>query len=149
MSRRTLSPSDFGFHNALRQPGGGIIFLDFEYFGWDDPAKMISDFLLHPAMDFSPSAKKKFASALFGYFPEWPGLLGRVESVYPLFGLKWCAIMLNEFLPDQLRRRQFAATAPTDVPSLQAEQLGKARAMLHRIRTEYQSFPYHDESCAP
>ena len=54
---RTLSPSDFGFHNALRQPDGRIIFLDFEYFGWDDPAKMIADFLLHPAMQLSPEAE--------------------------------------------------------------------------------------------
>ena len=36
---RTLSPSDFGFHNALRTPAGTMVFLDFEYFGWDDPAK--------------------------------------------------------------------------------------------------------------
>ncbi len=143
-SERTLSPSDFGFHNALRQPDGRIIFLDFEYFGWDDPAKMISDFLLHPAMDFSPDAKKKFASALFRRFSDWPGLLGRVESVYPLFGLKWCTIMLNEFLPDQLRRRQFAAAVPADLSALQRQQLEKARQMLNRIRGEYECFPYHD-----
>ena len=46
---RTLSPSDFGFHNAVRCRNGEIVFLDFEHFGWDDPAKMVSDFLLHPA----------------------------------------------------------------------------------------------------
>src|SRR5439155_21002106 len=55
--QRTLSPSDFGFHNALRQADGRIIFLDFEYFGWDDPAKMIADFLLHPAMELSAELK--------------------------------------------------------------------------------------------
>ena len=47
---RTLSPSDFGFHNTLRRPDGELAFLDFEYFGWDDPAKTITDFLLHPGM---------------------------------------------------------------------------------------------------
>ena len=62
--QRTLSPSDFGFHNALRQPDGRIIFLDFEYFGWDDPAKMIADFLLHPAMNLGPDLKKEFVSAV-------------------------------------------------------------------------------------
>src|SRR5690606_31707192 len=38
---RTLSPSDFGFHNALREPDGAIRFIDFEYAGWDDPAKLV------------------------------------------------------------------------------------------------------------
>ena len=141
---RTLSPSDFGFHNALRQPDGRIIFLDFEYFGWDDPAKMIADFLLHPAMQLSPEAKTTFASALFRRFSDWPGLRGRVESVYPLFGLKWCTIILNEFLPDALLRREFAATAASDRSGLQRQQLDKARHLLDRIRAEYEAFPYHD-----
>jgi hypothetical protein len=143
LSQRTLSPSDFGFHNALRHPDGRIFFLDFEYFGWDDPAKMISDFLLHPAMSLGPEANRKFASAIFGRFADWPGLSERVESVYPLFGLKWCMIFLNEFLPDSLRRRQFAGAAGADRSAVQMRQLDKARQMLNRITREYQSFPYH------
>ena len=35
VDHRTLSPSDFGFHNALRRSDGRLAFLDFEYFGWD------------------------------------------------------------------------------------------------------------------
>ena len=141
---RMLSPSDFGFHNALRQRDGRIIFLDFEYFGWDDPAKMIADFLLHPAMVLPPGAKRIFASALFRRFSDWPDLRGRVEGVYPIFGLKWCMIILNEFLPDQLLRRRFAATAATDRSVLRLQQLDKARRMLARVRAEYECFPYHD-----
>ena len=53
-------------------------------------------------------------------------------------------IILNEFLPDQLLRRQFAATAATDRSTLQLGQLDKARRMLQRIRHEYECFPYHD-----
>lgn len=143
-NQRTLSPSDFGFHNALRQRDGRIIFLDFEYFGWDDPAKMISDFLLHPAMELSADLKKKFASAVLRRFSDFPGLRGRVESVYPLFGLKWCMILLNEFVVDSLQRRQFAAVAVTDRTALQMQQLEKARRMVNRIRSEYEHFPYRD-----
>jgi len=60
-----------------------IIFLDFEYFGWDDPAKMIVDFLLHPAMNLSRRRRK---NSLNGVCPfcGLAGLLGRVEAVYPL-----------------------------------------------------------------
>jgi hypothetical protein len=142
--QRTLSPSDFGFHNALRQRDGRIIFLDFEYFGWDDPAKMIADFLLHPAMNLAPELKEKFVAGVWRLFSDWPNLSGRVEGVYPLFGLKWCLIMLNEFLPNELLRRQFAAGANAERSPLQLQQLDKAREMLHRISSEYRCFPYRD-----
>jgi hypothetical protein len=42
-----LSPSDFGFHNSLRTKLG-IVFLDFEFAGWDDPTKTLIDFELQP-----------------------------------------------------------------------------------------------------
>ena len=38
-----ISPGDFGFHNAIFTPTG-IKFIDFEFSGWDDPAKTIIDF---------------------------------------------------------------------------------------------------------
>src|SRR5262245_35817110 len=41
---RRLSPSDFGFHNAIRTESGRLRFLDFEYAGWDDLAKTVADF---------------------------------------------------------------------------------------------------------
>lgn len=142
--QRTLSPSDFGYHNALRQPDGRIIFLDFEYFGWDDPAKMIVDFLLHPAMDLSPRLRKRFASTLFKRFSDLPTLRGRVEAVFPLLGIKWCIILLNEFLPDALLRRQFALHTSENPAQARMNQLGKAKKMLNEVRAQYESFPYHD-----
>ncbi|HXT41012.1 MAG TPA: phosphotransferase [Candidatus Angelobacter sp.] len=141
-SERTLSPSDFGFHNALRRPDGTIVFLDFEYFGWDDPAKMISDFLLHPAMDLSFEQRRLFFAAILGRFSGNRSLTGRVEAVYPLFGLKWCFILLNEFLSDEFKRREFAGGAELDRDALQMKQLSKAKRMLTRIRNEYERFPY-------
>ena len=68
-SQWVLSPSDFGFHNALRRKSGSLAFLDFEYFGWDDPAKLVSDFLLHPGMTLSKSFGQRFhigALAVYG-----------------------------------------------------------------------------------
>jgi len=43
-SEQCLSPSDFGYHNAIKTPGGNVRFIDFEYAGWDDPAKLVCDF---------------------------------------------------------------------------------------------------------
>ena len=135
---RTLSPSDFGFHNAIRRDDGELIFLDFEYFGWDDPAKMISDFVLHPAMELSPSLKARFVANTAGGNPV---LMERLETVFPLFGLKWCLILLNLFLPQYRFRRGLDEPASA---RLFDGQLEKARLMLSTVERGHESFPYKD-----
>ena len=139
---RTLSPSDFGFHNALRDTDGRIVFVDFEYFGWDDPAKMVSDFLLHPAMTLSEDLKRRFLATVLSTFQDQPSLAGRLEVVYPMFGLKWCLILLNEFVPGSLQRREFAGNNALSREHIQARQLERARGMLYGVRNEYRNFPY-------
>ena len=144
IEHRTLSPSDFGFHNALASESGQIFFLDFEYFGWDDAAKTVSDFLLHPGMSLTPEFKRQFATALLEGLPWSGNLRERVQAYYPLFGLKWCMILLNEFLPDQLLRRRFAGLNEQDHRPKQMEQLAKAEGMLATTLSEYEHFPYFD-----
>lgn len=127
--RQTLSPSDFGFHNALRD-GGHITFVDFEYFGWDDPVRLVSDFLLHPGHRLSTSQKDHFASAMSRYFATHDDcFISRLEALYPLIGLRWCMILLNEFLPERLARRRAVGT-PGDTADILARQLEKSAALL-------------------
>jgi hypothetical protein len=135
---RTLSPSDFGFHNALKADGK-VFFLDFEYFGWDDPAKLLADFLLHPGMALDPGLRERFARGLLDQIPV-PGLGERARLAYPLFGIKWCAILLNEFLPGPLHRRRFAAPGPLSPGECQAGQLAKCRAKLRQVVAENDHF---------
>jgi len=137
---RTLSPSDFGFHNALRRDDGSLVFLDFEYFGWDDPAKTISDFLLHPAMDLNDSLRSRFFSQVLEGFANDSDLARRVELVYPLFGLKWCLILLNEFVPEHMTRRNFSLGRQTDIRGVRIAQLTKSRIMLQKVMAEYEDF---------
>ncbi len=140
---RILSPSDFGFHNALRSEDGEVFFLDFEYFGWDDPAKTISDFLLHPAMTLSPEFKRQFVTSATESFHCQDDFVTRLKAFYPLFGLKWCLILLNEFLPEQLLRRRFAGNRHHSERT-QAEQLRKAEEKLRQTLIEYEHLPYVD-----
>jgi hypothetical protein len=135
---RTLSPSDFGFHNALLRRGGGLVFLDLEYFGWDDPVKLISDFLLHPGMSLSFASKQRYAAAMLHEFPE---AAARFEAVHPMYGLKWCLIVLNEFLPAHLARRKFAGLTDREIETRQSEQLIKARTLL-RLAADASFNPY-------
>jgi len=130
---RTLSPSDFGFHNAIRRPDGTLAFVDFEYFGWDDPAKTIVDYLLHPGMALGEPLKRRFAAASQAAFADVPALTTRARIVYPLFGLKWALILLNDFLPERFS----LATV-----EWQHTQLEKAQAIVGRLAGAYAQNPY-------
>lgn len=131
---RTLSPSDFGFHNALRRPDGRLVFLDFEYFGWDDPVKLTADTLLHPGMMLTDAAKRRFADgALALYGARDPGFGGRLAQLMPLYALRWCMIVLNEFLPERWEHRVRAGEA-ADRPAVLDRQLTKARGLLTAAR---------------
>lgn len=143
VEERTLSPSDFGFHNSLRTDSGQVFFLDFEYFGWDDPVKAICDFILHPAMGLSEEHRKTFYRKMLAHFADQKGFAQRVEFYYPLYGLKWCLIFLNEFLPDQMMRRRFAGCVEDEESRVLNDQLLKSRTMLDRIMGEYDKFPYN------
>jgi adenylate kinase len=61
-----------------------------------------------------------------------------------MFGLKWCLILLNEFLPAQLLRRRFAGMSDRDREARQTEQLAKAQSMLSMVLAEASPFPYGD-----
>lgn len=135
LQERTLSPSDYGFHNALRRSDGSLVFVDFEYFGWDDPAKMVVDFILHPAIPLSWDQKRYFLENMVGTFGEV--LRDRIRIVYPLHGVAWCTRLLNEFVPEHASRREFAFQGADDGRLNMEEQLQKARRKMHQIRRDY------------
>lgn len=136
-SDRTLSPSDYGFHNALCQNDGRLVFLDFEYFGWDDPAKMILDFLLHPAIDLTRELKKHFLDNMLELLDATGGLRRRIGYYQVVFGLKWVLILLNEFQKTDFDRRQFAGITQMDRTEVLSIQLEKARRQLEWTRGVY------------
>lgn len=142
VQNRTLSSSDFGFHNALRSQAGRLIFLDFEYFGWDDPAKLISDFLLHPAMNLNHGLKRQFVQGTTTLFGSDELLMTRLLAVYPMYGLKWVMIFLNEFIPEYLQQRGYTTSELGSIDTLQSRQLAKARKLLSEVASGYKDFPY-------
>ncbi|HEX4609770.1 MAG TPA: aminoglycoside phosphotransferase family protein [Urbifossiella sp.] len=126
---RCVSPSDFGFHNALRESSGRLRFIDFEYAGWDDPAKLVCDFFCQPAVPAPAAAFDRFAAAVADGCAEPPTFRARAALLLPVYRVKWVCIMLNEFLPVGGSRRAFSGTA-AEQESRKAAQLGKARAAL-------------------
>ncbi len=127
--QRVLSPSDFGFHNAILQPNGRLRFIDFEYAGWDDPAKLVCDFFCQPAVPVPRRQWSTFAQTIAALTPEPMSALQRMELLLPVYRIKWCCIMLNVFLPPGARRRRFAGT-PQELEAMKGTQLRKAMRMI-------------------
>jgi hypothetical protein len=127
---RSLVPSDFGFHNSLRRSDGSLAFVDFEYFGWDDPVKLTADILLHPGRTLPPAQRARFRQAATRLYGGDDKAFARRLSVYlPLFGCRWALIMLNEFIPELWRRRTLAGDSGS-WSEAKTRQLGKAREFL-------------------
>lgn len=133
-SWRSLSPSDFGFHNVILRPSGEACFLDFEYAGWDDPAKMVGDFFSHPGVPVPSDCFEQFTSLALKPFINRERLLERVQCLRAVSHIRWCCIILNEFLPDVVTRRQFADPV-TDIGERQLQQLAKARSLFGLVNT--------------
>lgn len=134
LEKAILSPSDFGFHNSLRCDGR-LVFIDFEYFGWEDPAAMLAHLLWHPGMVLSDSQKSYLIEHVMALFDEDVTFGVRYTRLFPLIGLIWTLILLNEFIPSHWQRRVGAGTVVQDQwQEKMALQLCKARQYLTRIR---------------
>lgn len=128
------SPSDFGSHNALRVEGGRSVFIDLEYFGWDDPVKLVSDFYWHPGMRLSLDSRQQWITSCLETFQEDPSFPQRLNSYLPLYGLRWCLILLNEFLQLGAAHRLHAdPQKANDLARIRFGQLNKSRMLLQEI----------------
>ena len=109
--KRCVSPSDFGFHNAIRAETG-VKFFDFEFGGWDDPSKAAVDFMLQPRV---PTRQYHFA--LLGEIgdKEQKMALLRAKTLKPILELKWLSIIVGF-----LRKTRFTQLL-TALPNTQIE----------------------------
>jgi hypothetical protein len=132
-AHRVLSPSDFGLHNALRGQDGQLRFVDFEYFGWDDPVKLVSDTAIHPGSDLPESGASRLIERLSAVFEaNDPSFAVRRDVLYPVFGVIWCLIILNDYLPESHSRRVLAAQGGVLEARLTG-QLDKARRLHQTV----------------
>lgn len=142
-NKQILSPSDFGLHNALVTRENKLIFLDFEYFGWDDPVTLVSHFLWHPGQELSDHQKTYFFHQIKTCFKTDAQFNMRLEALFPLFGCVWTLILLNEFIPAVWQRRLHAGKGKeSERKMIQARQLERAKQYLIEANDAMESFPY-------
>jgi len=120
-----------------------LYFLDFEYFGRDDPVKLMADFVWHPGMDLSNSQKNIWLNGAFKVFKKDSNIHTRFHAAWPVYGLRWSLILLNEFLEDGWQKRVYANNNLKDKQEDKLEgQLNKAKDICMQIQMESMECPY-------
>lgn len=122
-----LSPSDFGFHNVLVDKKNKLNFLDFEYFGWDHPLKLLIDFALHPGFTLSTQARRAWIDGSLASYAK--GCEKEMNIAWPLFGLIWILIFLNNYQKEK-------AINNADKTNL-VRQFNKAKLLLTYIKHNF------------
>jgi hypothetical protein len=123
-----LIASDYGAHNALRGDNGRLWFVDFEYFGWDDPITSVGNFIFHPGMRLSKSQQEIYLNKVVDHLGDVARR--RMKALLPLIALRWCAIILGEFLPERWAHRLAANPDFTDWEAARRTQIDKARRLF-------------------
>jgi len=129
-----VSPSDFGFHNSLLVADGRLRFFDFEYAGWDDPAKIAADFFCQPRIPAPASEFPVVAALLAELFPQDAEVAHRATSLWPVYRMKWICIMLNEFLPAGKTRRGFSLGEEAQV-ELRRQRIQAVRGSIKKVNS--------------
>lgn len=134
VEKRVLIPGDFGVHNTLFVPEKNqFYFFDFEYFGWDDPIRLVGDFLYHPAMSLNSTERQPFLHwAKTCYAAEDPDFEQRLILALPFFVIRWTLIVLNEFLPER-RKNRGGLSHEDNWEQLKQTQLHKAEGLIEEL----------------
>jgi hypothetical protein len=131
-TERIISPSDFGFHNAIAREGSGALcFHDFEYAGWDDPAKLFGDMFSQIEYPLPTEYLSEVAASFLSLSSRPEELASRLRWLLPVYGVKWCCIALNPLLASEAARRHFAGHEAGQVA------LGRERAARQLARATY------------
>ena len=130
--QQMFCPSDLGFHNIISstEKNERLVFLDFEYSGWDDPAKLLADFFHHAGQKVSWEHKWYLLEKFATHRKHDPDFLRRWEIVIDSVGLEWVLIVLNVIDANEMKRKRFAN------PNLDPIELIKNRLAKAKLITD-------------
>jgi hypothetical protein len=124
-----LSWSDFAPHNVLLRPadfaGEPICAVDFEYFGWDEPAALAAGFITaDTALGLAPDLQAAFLDAYYEHADHNPSTRERLTRLCALMHVAWCTVHLGLCTPERIAIKQFASPG-LDVETMVTEQIAK------------------------
>ena len=115
----------------LRRPDGSLAFLDFEYFGWDDPVKLVGDAVWHPGSRLDRVGRARLLIGSRDIYADDTEFGLRLAARLPLLGLRWALIVLADFLPER-RERRVRSGSVDSWADVKERQLAKARDFIAR-----------------
>jgi hypothetical protein len=83
-------------------------------------------------MTLTPDLRARFRAGAEKIYGNDRFFSNRLEAFFPLIGLRWVLIMLNEFRPEYWRRRQLAGYFG-DYREVRRRQLDRARELLLKL----------------
>jgi hypothetical protein len=103
-----LNSYDFGPHNLLFDEEGGVVVVDFEGAGWDDPARMVMGCVSHIG---SQGLSAAAVGAFLGSYAAARGLsadeMRRFERVGMLFDVEWATVFASAMAPEVVEAKRF------------------------------------------
>lgn len=128
MEHQVLVPADMGIHNMLVDRGRHV-FLDFEYFGRDDPCRTVLHVLHHDShRQLSARCKAAFLQRVMARGLPAHEDEGRLRLIDPLVGFDWVLLYLN------VCSAQGNTGRPPCPARVVRARLGKAQEKLHSLR---------------
>ena len=86
-------------------------------------------------MDISNQAKIVWLKGMQDLFSDDPNYNFRLKLCHPLYGLRWCMILLNEFLPNVWEVRKHANSEKNNYHSeIKKMQLHKAMEYFIKVK---------------
>lgn len=92
-----FSVVDFGINNVILNQKN-LYFIDFEFFGLDNPVHLISDTIAHPANNLNLDEQLDLYNKFLKCHDNQDEISNAFIGNNLIFDLKWCLIMLNPFL---------------------------------------------------
>lgn len=92
-----FSVVDFGINNVILNQKN-LYFIDFEFFGLDNPVHLISDTIAHPANNLNLDEQLNLYNKFLKCHDNQDEISNAFIGNNLIFDLKWCLIMLNPFL---------------------------------------------------
>ncbi len=134
LDERRLSPVDFGPHNTIFGDDGSLVFVDFEYFGWDDPNRLVGDFLNHDQIKgISEEDKKYFLKKYLRYSTLSEYILNRLDTITKLIAIEWVTTYLSSLTKEKIEIRRFANSEFNEVEYVKI-QIDKYKSKLKTLQ---------------
>lgn len=133
-----LNVGDFAPHNVITRPAGHpdgpVCVVDFEYFGWDDPAALLAGFIAADgSLGLSPAQAATFLTSYDRAYSE-AGMLSitrssRFARACTLTHVSWCAIHLSVMTPERVANKRYASPS-FDLEAHLAQQTARFKRRL-------------------